>query len=577
MAAIFRALAVDFDGTISRHGRRPEPHVLAALARTRAGGCRIVLVTGRILSELRADFPDVADHVDAIVAENGCVVATDGQERLLTQPVDRALADRLTRLGVSARTGGALLACDGRHAVTVLEQIRSLGLDAQIVTNRGALMVLPAGITKGTGLYQALGDLGVSHHSTIGVGDAENDHALLDLCEVGAAVGNAVPALRRHADLVLPGRDGDAVTHLLDGPVMSGERVVHPSRWRLTLGTAPGGEPVSLPASQLNLLICGDTGSGKSYTAGLVAERLMGLGYCVLVVDPEGDHRELVRLRGTQPVDAADGLPSPERLVQRFRHRFSSVVLDLSVLDPQDRRAYLDALAPEVARSRQETGLPHWVVIDEAHAAPPSLVRGDVGEDSRFRGQCLATFRPHDLDDGILSELDGVIALGGPGPLPDEVVDICRRVSRLEEAVIRHLAGARGPHDPLLALDPALGPSAPVRQAARVTPQVRHEHKYGATRTDPQRWFYFRDRDDRVVDVAGNMTDLRSVLAGADDDVLRHHASGRDLSAWVGAVFQDPVLSAQLGETERLLDEGAIDPGEARVRMLAAVTRRYPP
>ena len=40
---------------------------------------QVVLVTGRIGVELAAEFPDLADHVDGLVLENGAVVAIDGR------------------------------------------------------------------------------------------------------------------------------------------------------------------------------------------------------------------------------------------------------------------------------------------------------------------------------------------------------------------------------------------------------------------------------------------------------------------------------------------------------------------
>ena len=577
MGSIFRALAVDYDGTLTRDGRRPRGAVLAALARARAAGCRVLLVTGRILSELRADFPDVDEHVDAIVAENGCVLASGGATRLITPPVDAALARALLDAGVPVRRGDALLACDAVLAVTVLGQIRRLGLDCQLVHNRSALMVLPAGVTKGTGLFEALGDLGVSRHSTIGVGDAENDHALLDVCEVAVAVANAVPSLRRHADVVTEGEDGDGVVELLDGPVLDGREAVHSRRWDVLLGTATDGEPVMLPASQLDLLVCGDTGVGKSYAAGLLAERLVGLGYSVLVVDPEGDHGELARLRGAVTVDAAEGLPTPSRLAALFRQRFTSVVLDLSCLPPVDRRAYLDGLAVQVAALRRDLGLPHWVVLDEAHAsAPERFATGALGPTSRFKGQVLVTYRPFDLAAEVLDGLDGMLALGGDEPLPDQVVEIASRVSGLERDRVRRMVGGLRPREGLLALRPALGRTTTLRLSARSTPQVRHAHKYGAVQVSPEKRFYFRDVDDRVVDVAGSMAELCLALARVDDGVLVHHAAGHDLSRWISSVFQDGALATAVAETEHQLSRHRIPVSEERARVLAAVVRRYP-
>src|SRR3984957_14851433 len=86
--AYFRAAAVDSDGPLA--DGRVKPDTLAALAEARARQIRVIVVTGRIMSELQAVFPDAWDHVDAIVAENGAVLATQAGVRLLAAPVGRS-------------------------------------------------------------------------------------------------------------------------------------------------------------------------------------------------------------------------------------------------------------------------------------------------------------------------------------------------------------------------------------------------------------------------------------------------------------------------------------------------------
>ena len=258
--AYFRAVAIDFDGTLADGPVAPD--TLAALAEARARQIRVILVTGRIMDELRAVFPDVGDHVDAVVAENGAVLAAQVGVRLLAAPVGRAVSTGLATRGVAHRSGLVLVACAAADERAASEVIRELGLDCQLVRNRGELMILPAGVTKGTGLLEALGDLGLSRHNAIGVGDAENDHSLLDACEVGVAVANAVDAIRAHADVVLSLPDGRGVAALLRGPLLAGRGYVHPRRWQITLGTDDRGEAVTLPASQLNIAVCGGTGAG---------------------------------------------------------------------------------------------------------------------------------------------------------------------------------------------------------------------------------------------------------------------------------------------------------------------------
>src|SRR5438067_12736811 len=87
--------------------------------------------------------------------------------------------------------------------------------ELHVIFNKGSVMVLPSGVNKATGLTAALAELGLAPEHTVGVGDAENDHAFLSLCGCGAAVANALPALKEKADLVTRGARGAGVTELI--------------------------------------------------------------------------------------------------------------------------------------------------------------------------------------------------------------------------------------------------------------------------------------------------------------------------------------------------------------------------
>jgi len=178
-----------------------------------------------------------------------------------------------------------ILGCAAVHDHVVLDEVRRLGADYQLVRNRGALMIIPVGITKGTGLAAALDEIGLSPHSTIGIGDAENDHALLEVCEIGVAVANAVDALKRHADVITRAPNGLGVTEVLRGDLVHGTQQVHPTRRQILLGTYLDGAPATIPASQVNVLITGGTQAGKSYLAGLCSR-----------ADPGSDRGALPRL-----------------------------------------------------------------------------------------------------------------------------------------------------------------------------------------------------------------------------------------------------------------------------------------
>ncbi len=187
------ALAVDYDGTLATDGR-VDDDTIAALHRVRESGRRLVLVTGRVVDQLRHVFPQIR-LCDLVVADNGAVLydpETD-ERTTLTDPPPREFIEELARRGVpSIEVGNVIVATWEPHETTALKAIRGLGLELQIIFNKGAVMILPTGVNKATGLSAALTKLGLSHHNTVGIGDAENDEAFLKLCEASAAVENAL-------------------------------------------------------------------------------------------------------------------------------------------------------------------------------------------------------------------------------------------------------------------------------------------------------------------------------------------------------------------------------------------------
>ena len=68
----YTAIALDYDGTIAHDGEVP-PHVLDGLARLKATGRKLVLVTGRELDELLGIFPGIT-LFDLVIAENGALL-----------------------------------------------------------------------------------------------------------------------------------------------------------------------------------------------------------------------------------------------------------------------------------------------------------------------------------------------------------------------------------------------------------------------------------------------------------------------------------------------------------------------
>ena len=225
----FRALATDYDGTLAHDGK-VDLATIDALHTARRGGLRLIMVTGRELSDLGNTFEHI-DLFDRVVVENGAVLydpATKTVEQI-SSPPPRALVEALERLSIPLSVGHSIVATVEPYEHQVLNAIHELGLEWHVIFNKGSVMALPSDITKATGLAPALAALDVAAVDTVGVGDAENDHAFLRMCGLAVAVDNALPALKEIAHVVTTGARGAGVAELITR-VLNGEfETRHPS------------------------------------------------------------------------------------------------------------------------------------------------------------------------------------------------------------------------------------------------------------------------------------------------------------------------------------------------------------
>jgi hydroxymethylpyrimidine pyrophosphatase-like HAD family hydrolase len=213
----FRALATDYDGTIAHDGVLDDD-TCAAIERLKASGRDIIMVTGRELDELIEVCPRL-NLFDLVVAENGALLYDPAtkEEVLLAEPPSAELVARLQAAKVPGLSvGRSIIATWEPYETVVLEAIRELGLELQIIFNKGAVMVLPSNVNKATGLKAALTRLDLSAKNVVGVGDAENDHAFIKTCGCAVAVANAIPALIKEVDIVTEAPRGAGVTELID-------------------------------------------------------------------------------------------------------------------------------------------------------------------------------------------------------------------------------------------------------------------------------------------------------------------------------------------------------------------------
>jgi hydroxymethylpyrimidine pyrophosphatase-like HAD family hydrolase len=213
----FHALATDYDGTLATDGA-VDPKTVAALKRLAATGRTLILVTGRQLNDLLRVFPE-ARLFDAVVAENGAVLyrPASRETRVLAAPPPSNFVETLQRRRVEPLwRGQVVVATVQPHDTAVVDVIRELGLDLQVILNKGSVMVLPATVDKATGLRAALDELALAPERVVAIGDAENDQAFLAASGYGVAVANALDALKATTKHVTRAEAGAGVREIID-------------------------------------------------------------------------------------------------------------------------------------------------------------------------------------------------------------------------------------------------------------------------------------------------------------------------------------------------------------------------
>jgi hydroxymethylpyrimidine pyrophosphatase-like HAD family hydrolase len=563
----YLALAVDYDGTAASHDSLAESARLA-IERLRISGRRIVLVTGRRVEDLLQVCPAIG-LFDLVVAENGAVVYDPWrrEEVVLGMPVPDRLVDRLRERGVAPiEVGKVLVATREPHGAVVFDVIRELGLELQVIANRSAIMVLPAGINKATGLKFALHRLGLSQHEAVAIGDAENDHSFLRYCECGVAVSNAVDSLKDSVEFVTRGANGDGVAELINELIandldrMEGKIERH----LLLLGERSDGAEVRIPPYGRNVLIAGPSGSGKStLTAGLV-ERLIDKGYQVCIIDPEGDYGTL---RAMMPVGNPQRAPSVNEVLSILEEPGVNLSVNLLGLPLEDRPLYFSQLIPGLLALRVRTGRPHWIVLDEAHhMLPETWGHASSTLPQKLGETILVTVHPDHLAPAVLAPIDVVLAIG---PSPEKTLGTYSRATGQRLAWPEGLGSEAGEVVAWFVRDNTIPFS--MRPRPGRAERIRHLRKY-AEGNMRHRSFFFRGPDRQHNLKAQNLAVFCQIAAGIDEPTWMFHLQSQDYSRWFRDAIKDDHLADEMERIEQRTD---LSPEQRRHLVRELVAARY--
>jgi hydroxymethylpyrimidine pyrophosphatase-like HAD family hydrolase len=546
-----RAIALDYDGTIATEGVL-HPAVRASIQQARQRGLVVIIVTGRILSDLRRVAGSL-DFVDGVVAENGAVVSLpNGLAMSLAHAPPTSFLTELSGHGIIFQVGQCVVEMDAAFAQAAISLIQKLELPLAIEFNRSRMMLLPESISKSTGLRELFNILGVSCHNAVGIGDAENDHGLINSCEYGVAVEWGSCLLKQKADYVISGSGPEAVAAYIDqlsSQLRLSNVFVKGGQHKLVLEVTEGIPSLEIAIRGRNLLIAGDSKSGKSSLAGLLCEQMILKGYTVYVFDPEGDYDSLAMLPNTIMFGAGRLLPRFEDLKMLLPQGLS-LVLNLSHLGHDEKAAYIAHHLPLAAKYRRRRGFPHRILLDECHYF---LHRPDGEQllDPDLDSYTLVTYRPSQLAQPIRRSMEVVLAT--------------RLTDRIDVDVLRALAmgdtSRSDWHGPLadLAIGEAalLPPTAEARGdvrrfkvAPRLTQHVRHRTKYFDIPVERAKVFVFTDNGKSVGDPVRTLRELAERAKRAASQVLEGHCRRHDFSRWIAEQFRDTELAGAVRQRE---------------------------
>ena len=297
-------------------------------------------------------------------------------------------------------------------------------------------------------------------------------------------------------------------------------------RRRLLLGYLEDGREFSLAVRGRNVLVTGDAKSGKSWVAGLLCEQLILHGYCVCAIDPEGDYSSLEGLPGVTVLGREDAPPTPRELLRALRYPDRSVVIDLSRLPHDEKLQYIRAVLPALNVLRRRTGLPHRILLDEAHyylhdTDAPQLL------DFERNGYTVVTYCASRLPQALLAGTEVMIVTCESNPAEIEALRArcagCAAIDASRWAILGHLKIGQAVALPIT--EETGGELRLFTIAPRLTPHVRHREKYVDVPVSSHRAFVFNANGQpghRIRTLRQFVSELETHAANAVDGV--HHA-----------------------------------------------------
>ncbi|OQP56992.1 haloacid dehalogenase [Niastella vici] len=562
----YLCLAADYDGTLATHGKVEQP-VIDALNRLKASTRKLILITGRVLDELKTVFPE-HELFDRIVAENGALLYNPDtkEERYLGELPPASFINELYRRRVEPLSiGKVIVATWEPHHTTVLETIKEAGLELQVIFNKGAVMILPAGINKAKGLKETLKELNMSLHNVVAVGDAENDGAMLQAAECAVAVSNALPAVQNMADWVTDYAHGKGVIQLIDRLLendlenLDGKLIRH----YLPLGQQLNETCFGISPYGPNILLSGTTKSGKSTMATFILEKLIEKHYQFCLIDPEGDYVDLPSV-----VRIGDNVHQPvlEEMMSLLANPMQSVIVCILAVPLEDRPRFFNGLLSALSQMRREMGHPHWILVDEAHHMLPAPANASYyAIPDEFKNCLFITVSTEGMNEAILNKTTLLISMGDDAAKAIGDFSAFRGIQLPGNAVTPLQKGQAWVWDVEARQEPVL-----INTGTPVYLQQRHKKKY-ATGDMDYNSFYFRGPEDKLSLKAYNLVIFTQMASGIDEETWLFHLKRKDYSNWL----RNSVHDVELADLVEVVEKDEKHFRDSRKKIVDLINERY--
>jgi HAD superfamily hydrolase (TIGR01484 family) len=561
------ALATDFDGTLATNGRVNET-TIEALKRLRESGRKLLLVTGRHLDDVCEVFPEF-NLFDCIVAENGALLYfpdTKEEQLLGDRPPEKFIEALRSRQVQPLGVGKVIVSTWEPNEIKVLETIRELGLELQIIFNKGAVMILPSGINKAAGLKAALTRFGLSLHNVVAIGDAENDLSFLKTCELSVAVNNALPMVKEQADWVTQKDRGEGVIELIDTLISSDLEELSTSNNlnRILLGHREE-EEISFNPYGASLMLAGTSGGGKSTLATAILERLTEQEYQFCIIDPEGDYESF---EGVIVLGNSKQAPSINEIMGVLDKPNQNLVINMLGIALDQRPSFFASLLPAILELRSRTGRPHWLVVDEAHHMLPSQGNSaTLTIPQFFNGILLITVHPQHVDKSALSLVNTMIAVGKS--VDKTIAEFCEP---LESCPPNDLPKELPSEEALIWFRDSQQEAIRLQIIPPRTERHRHMRNYAEGNLGDDKCFIFRGAEGKLKLRAQNLITFMQLAEGIDDETWLYHLQQQDYSRWLREAIKDEKLAEETAEVEKTEN---ISAQESRDRIKTAIDERY--